>query len=183
MHDLHRPPAEHVGRAHDQRVTDLLRQRDRRLRVSRGAVGRLPELQLDEHFLETLAVFRTIDHVRIGTDDRHAVGVEILRELQRRLAAVLHDHAERLLDRDDFEHVLERQRLEVQAVGRVIVGGHRFRVAIDHDGLVAVFAQRQRSMHATVVELDALGDPVRPAAQHHDFLATGRPRLALFLVG
>ena len=29
-------------------------------------------------------------------------------------------------------------------------------------------------MYAAVVELDALPDPVRPAAQHHDLLAVGR---------
>jgi len=38
-------------------------------------------------------------------------------------------------------------------------------------------------MHAAVVELDALADAVRPAAQHHDLLGVGRMRLALFLVG
>ena len=90
---------------------------------------------------------------------------------------------ERLLDRDDLEHVLQRQRLEVQPVGSVVVGGDGLRVAVDHDGLEAVFAQRKRRVHAAVVELDALADAVGPAAQHHDFLAAGRPRLALLLVG
>ena len=36
-----------------------------------------------------------------------------------------------------FEHVLERQRLEEQPVGGVVVGRHRLRVAVDHDGLEA----------------------------------------------
>src|SRR5690606_22112617 len=38
-------------------------------------------------------------------------------------------------------------------------------------------------VHAAVVELDALADPVRAAAQHHDLVAAGRLGLALFLVG
>ena len=38
-------------------------------------------------------------------------------------------------------------------------------------------------MHATVVKLDALTDPVRPPAEHHDFLFVARTRLALFLIG
>ena len=110
----------------------------------------------------------------IGTPARF----EVERELQRRLAAVLHDHADRLFLVDDLEHVFQRQRLEVQAVGGVVVGRHGLRVAVDHDGLVAVLAHRERGVHAAVVELDALADAVRPAAQHHDLLArrSARPR-------
>jgi hypothetical protein len=71
---------------------------------------------------------------------------------------------------DDLEHVFQRQRLEVQAIRRVVVGRHGLRIAVDHDRLVAVFAHRQRGMHAAVVELDALADAVRAAAEHHDLL-------------
>ncbi len=38
-------------------------------------------------------------------------------------------------------------------------------------------------MHAAIVELDALPDPVRAAAEHDDLVAIGRIRLALFLIG
>ena len=76
-----------------------------------------------------------------------------------------------LLLGDDLEHVLERQRLEVQPVGGVVVGRDGLRVAVDHDGLEAVLAQRQRRVHAAVVELDALADAVGAAAQDHDLAA------------
>jgi hypothetical protein len=99
------------------------------------------------------------------------------------VAAVLHDHAEGLFLVDDLEHVLERERLEVEAVGGVVVGRHRLRIAIDHDGLEAVLAQRHRRVHAAIVEFDSLADAVRPAAQHHDFLALRRLGFALLLVG
>ena len=102
-------------------------------------------------------------------------------KLERRLAAVLHDHAEGFFLVDDLEHVLQRQRLEVEAVGGVVIGGHRFRVAVDHDGLEAVLAQRHRRVHAAIVEFDPLPDAVRPAAEHDDFLPVGRlvPRTPL----
>ena len=87
------------------------------------------------------------------------------RQVERRLPAELHDHALRLLGLDDVQHVLERQRLEVQPVGGVVVGADRLRVAVDHDRLVAQVAQREAGMDAAVVELDALADAVRPAAQ------------------
>jgi hypothetical protein len=80
---------------------------------------------------------------------------------------------DRLLDAHDLQHVLQGQRLEVEAVRGVVVGGDGFRVAVDHDGLVPVLAQRQRRVHAAVVELDALADAVGTAAQHHDLLAVG----------
>ena len=68
-------------------------------------------------------------------------------------------------------HVLERERLEVQPIDRVVVGRHRLRIAVDHHGLVALLAQRERGVTAAVVELDALADPVRPAAENHDLVA------------
>ena len=73
-----------------------------------------------------------------------------------------------LLQLDDLHDVLERQRLEIQAVGGVVVGGDRLRIAVDHDRLVADLLQREGGVHAAVVELDALADAVRPAAQDDD---------------
>ena len=181
--DFHRPPAQHVGRAYHQRITDGLGRGQGLVFAARGGVGRLAQVQALDHLLEALAVFGTVDGVRAGADDRHAGLFEGAAELQRGLAAVLDDHALGLLDADDLKDVLEGHRLEVQAVGGVVVGGDGFRVAVDHDGLVAVFAHRQRRVHAAVVELDALADAVRTAAEDHDLLAARRVGLALFLVG
>ena len=66
---------------------------------------------------------------------------------------------------EHLEDVLEGQRLEVQPVGGVVVGGHRLRVAVDHHGLETGLAQRGCRVHAAVVEFDALADPVRSGAQ------------------
>src|SRR5690606_1698860 len=51
-----------------------------------------------------------------------------------------------------------------------------------HDGLVPVVAQRKCGVYAAVIELDALADTVRAAAEYHHFLSVGRLRLALFFV-
>ena len=83
---------------------------------------------------------------------------------------------------DDLQHVLERQRLEVQPVGGVVVGGDGLRVAVDHDGLEAVIAQRHRGVHAAVVELDALPDAVADRRPAPDLLLRRGLGLALFLV-
>jgi hypothetical protein len=78
--------------------------------------------QFEEQLLETLTVFGSINHVGAGADDGHPVGLELTRPLQRGLPTKLHDHAHGLLDRNDLENVFQRQRLEVQTVGGVVVG-------------------------------------------------------------
>jgi hypothetical protein len=93
---------------------------------------------------------------------------EPLREVQRSLAAELHDHAVRLLLLADVQHVLERQRLEVELVGGVVVGRDRLGVGVDDDGVVALLAQREGGMNAAVVELDPLADAVGAAAEDDD---------------
>ena len=94
-------------------------------------------------------------------------------EIQWRLSAELDNHAHRFLPLHDVEHILERQRFKVELVRGVVVGAHRFRVAVDHDRLVTQLLQREGRMHAAVVKLDALPYPVRPAAQDHHLLSVG----------
>ena len=133
--------------------------------------------------LEALAVLGEVDRVGRGADDRHAGGLEARASFSGVWPPNCTITPVGLFLVDDLEHVLERQRLEVQPVRGVVVGGDGLRVAVDHDGLEAVLAQRERRVHAAVVELDALADAVRPAAQDHDLRCVGRLRLALLLVG
>ena len=81
-----------------------------------------------------------------------------------------------LLGVHHLQHVLERQRLEVEAVGGVVVGGDGLRVAVDHHGLEPGLAQRHDRVHAGVVELDALPDPVRPRAEDEHLRPLGLRR-------
>ena len=95
----------------------------------------------------------------------------------------MHDHAQWLFFVDNFEHVFEREWLEIQAVGGVVVGRYRLRVAVDHDGFVTVLAQGQRSVYAAVVKLNALTDAVGAATQNHDFFVGSRLGLTLATFG
>jgi hypothetical protein len=112
---------------------------------------------------------RSIDSTR-GADDGDAVGLESGGEVERRLAAELDDDAVGLFLVADVEHVLERERLEEKFVAGVVVGRDGLGVRVDHDGLVPDFLQREGGVDATVVELDALADAVRAAAEDHDLL-------------
>jgi carbamoyl-phosphate synthase large subunit len=101
----------------------------------------LLETQVDHQFLEPLAILGQIDRVRRRSQDRDPLGFQRAGQLQRSLAAELHDHAvERsglLLDAEDFHDMFEGQRFEIEAVGGVVIGRDRLGVAVDHDGLVA----------------------------------------------
>ena len=83
----------------------------------------------------------------------------------------------------DRPNVLERQRLKVEAVAGVVISRDGLGIAVDHDRLVSVVVQRERSVAAAVVKLNSLPDAVGPAAQDDDFLLLGRRGLVLVFVG
>ena len=165
VNDRHRAPAEHIGGTNDQRQAEVGRDQPRLLDRIGDRVLRLLEAELVEQALEAVAIFGKIDRVDRSAEDRRAGLLDRARELQRRLAAELHDHALQLsrlaLLGEDREHVLGGQRFEIEPVGRVVIRRHRLRIAVDHDRLVAGVPKRERGVAAAIVELDALPDPVR----------------------
>ena len=183
MHHLHRAPAKNIGRADDDRQADTGGDVARLFGGMRDAVLRLAQLQIVDQLLEPLAVFGKVDGVRAGSEDRDVRLLQRGGDLQRRLAAKLDNDAMHLAGlrfaADDFDHILVGQRLEIQPVRGVIVGRHRFRVAVDHDGLVAGVGQRVAGMDTAIVEFDSLADPVRAAAEDDHLLAVGRRGFAL----
>ena len=132
--------------------------------------------------MEAFAVFGGVDAVGGRADDVHAVFNQRVGEFERGLTAVMHNHAPRVFGADDFQHVFQCQRLEIEAVAGVEVGGHGFGVAVHHNRFKARFAQGECGVNAAIVKLDALADAVRAAAENHHFLTVGRARLAFFFV-
>ena len=138
VHDLHGAAAEHVRRTDNDGVTDGVGDGARFAgRAGDAAVGLLQPELLDQ-LLEPVAILGEIDGVGRGAEDGHAGVFQRGGELQRRLAAELHDdalqRALRLLLGNDLQHVLGGERLEVEPVRGVVVGRHRLRIAVDHDG-------------------------------------------------
>ena len=176
-----RPPSTYDGRTstgYPMRSRDL----ERLLEARRRAVRRLRQSELARDLVEPAPILGDVDRVGRRPENPHAGGLELPRELERRLTAELHDHALRLLALHDLEHVLERQRLEVQLVRRIEVRGDRFRIRVDHDRLEPALAQREHGAHAAVVELHALPDAIRAAAEDHDRPLAAPRRFALLVV-
>ena len=81
------------------------------------------------------------------------------------------------------EDVFGEEGLEEEPVAGVVVGGDGLGVAVEHHRLEAGVGQRERRVHAAVVELDALTDAVRAAPEDHDRGAGERRDLVVVLVG
>mmetsp|Transcript_14341 Transcript_14341/g.41815 ORF Transcript_14341/g.41815 Transcript_14341/m.41815 type:complete len:397 (-) Transcript_14341:2015-3205(-) len=128
VHNLHRAATEHVRRADHHREAKLFRRLKRlRLRAA-AAAGRLADVELGQHLEPAVAVLGAVNRVgrrapdlavavAAGSRDRQRLQdlVQLLGDLQRRLAAKRHDHSFRALDVDDVQHVLESDWLKVEA--------------------------------------------------------------------
>ena len=180
LDNLHRPATEHIGRAQQHRKADLLGNPHRLLPRPGNAVHRLFQPEFGDQRGKALPVLGKVDHVGRRTQDRNTGILQALRQFQRGLPAKLHDHARqrsrRLLDMQNLQHILAGQRLEIQPVGRVIIGRHRLRVAVDHDRFKPGIGERKTGVAAAIIEFDPLPDPVGSATQNDNFLP--RRRLA-----
>ena len=184
--DRHAAPAQHEGRTNENRVADLLGHGDDLLGCVCSVVRGSRALRRLEHLSELFAVLGQVDRARARAQDRHACAFQVGGQRQRRLPAELDDHAldgaGRALGTVDLQDVLERERLEVEAVGDVVVGRDGLGVAVNHDRLV-VLAQRHGRVDARVVKFDALTDAVGTRAQDDDGLALARAHLVLLVIG
>ncbi len=140
-----------------------------------------------EHLPEQATVLGQVDRARLRPDDRDIGRGQRRGDTQRGLATELDDHADQrpglLLGVDDLQDVLDGERFDVEPVSGVVVGGDRLRIAVDHNRLVAGVRQRHHRVATGVVELDALPDPVGPAAQHDHPWPVAGGDLGLAVIG
>ena len=170
MNNLHASSAKHERRPHHHRVADSCGNLHGLLEAGGHAGFGHRNPHLLHHLAEAVAVFGEVNRVGRRAEDSDTGGGQFAGDIERCLAAELDDNAFGLLFLVDRQHVLDSQRLEVELVGGVVVGGDGLRVAVHHDRLVTGLAQGEGGMDAAVVELDPLTDTVRAAAEHHDLL-------------
>ena len=181
--NFHALTAKHIARAHEHRIAQLRRRLGRFVRREDGRALRLRNAQTGQQFVEQFAVFRRVDVTQIRAEDAVTRFAHGLCQLDGRLAAELADHADRLLDFQHVHHVFRRERLEIQAIGGIEVGGNGFRVVVDDDGIKARALERPDAVHRAIVKLDALADADRAGTQHDDGLAAAVLRFGRRAVG
>src|SRR5208283_1550132 len=150
--------------------------------------GSLRDVEFLQQLAEALTVFGQVDAFGRGPDDVDACGFERQRKIQRRLTAKLYDYADRRASGSfvfaDGKHILERKRLEVEAVAGVVVGRDRLRIAVDHDGFVAILAQRVAGVAAAVIKFNSLPDAIGTGTENHNLLLRrGRGFVFFFVRG
>ncbi len=181
--DLHGAAAQNIRGPDQHRIAQPLGDPESFIEGTGDAVVGLLDAQLRDQRGKTLAVFGQIDAIGRSADDRHAGALQRQRQLERGLAAELNDDAVGFFPIDNVHHFFHGQRFEIKFVGSVVIGADGFRIAVDHDGLITLFPQSEGGMDAAIVELDTLADPIRPAAEDHDFLALGAFGFVLAFVG
>ena len=164
INNLHASSAKHVGRTHHHRISDLFRNRQRVIHRNCHPGFRHRNLQLFHHCAELVPVLSKVDHRRRGSKDLHPVFLQIRSQIQRSLSAELRDHSDRFFLRVNAQNILKRQRLKIQFIRSIIVCRDCLRVAVYNYRLKSKLFERQCCMHAAVVKLDSLPDPVWSAA-------------------
>ena len=91
--DFHGAAAQHIRRADDDRIADPGGDLARFGGGAGDAVLGLAQAQLLDELGEAVAILGEIDGIGRRAEDRHASCFERLGEIERRLAAELHDHA------------------------------------------------------------------------------------------
>ena len=183
MDDFHGTPAENKGGADQHGIANARGDIDGLLLVRGGAALGLAQPELVEHGREVLPILGHFNAARLGANDGATICGEAGGEVQRGLTTELHDDGIGFFPLIDIEDILERERLEVELVAGVVIGGNRLGVGIDHDGLPTEFLQREGGVDAAVVELDTLADAVRSTAEDENLLFVAAAGFVLIAVG
>mmetsp|Transcript_42300 Transcript_42300/g.106728 ORF Transcript_42300/g.106728 Transcript_42300/m.106728 type:complete len:1156 (-) Transcript_42300:1205-4672(-) len=166
VHHVHAGAAQHKAGPHQARVAHLVAEAQRLLEVHAVAPARLVHAQQVEQTREVEAVLGVLDHGRQSAQHGDLVARQAHHQVVGDLSAHRDDHAAAALLVEDVRHTLHAQLLKVEAIALVVVGAHRLRVVVDHDGAMAHLAQLLYAAHRAVVELHRAADAVGAAAQH-----------------
>ena len=174
---FHAASAQYVRRTHHHRISDSSGDRQRFVHRRRHAGFGHGDLQLFHHLPEQIPILRQINDGGRRSQNLDTVFLQFRSQVQRGLPSELCNHTHRLLFLINTQHVFQCQRLKIQFVRSIIIGGYRLRIAVHDDRFKSQFFQGQRRMDTAVVELDALPDPVGASAQNHDFRFVGADRI------
>ena len=125
---LHGASAENEARPNEYWIADFSGNCDGVFSARRRSVRRLAQAQFVQHGCEQLPIFRCLDAFGLCAQNWYACSLQSTRQVQRRLTTELDEHALRFLLVANVEHVFEGERLEVELVTSVVIGGNCLRI-------------------------------------------------------
>ena len=182
INDFHSTAAQYVGRTNHGRVANVMCSNQRTLGIEYGVALRTRDIAACQQLIEAFTVLSAVDAVNGGAQNLHACAGERTSQVDSGLTAKLYDNAFRFFFINNIEHVLNSQRLKVQLISNIKVGGNGFRVVVDDDGFIAHLLQCPYAVYRAVVELYALTDTDRTGAKYNNSLLVAYFNLILGFV-
>ena len=144
-------------------VSELLRGLER----SDLSPFRLIDANAIENRRELVAVFRTIDLLRVGTKNIDTGLLEAERNVLWELTAYADDDTLCTLELVDIHDTFPAELLEVEPVSLVEVRRDSLGVIVDHDGALAHVTQLASTGDSAPVELDTAANTVHTRTENH----------------
>ena len=158
MGNDHVLPANDIAGAQQHRITQLVSRVQRAGQPGDAHAPRPLDGKALQQRVKPLPVLRHVDALGGGPQDGDALAVQKLGQLDGGLPAKGHHHAHGALHLDDVQHVLRAKRLEIQAVGGVVIRGDGLRVVVNDDHLVAQLLEGPHAVDRGVIKLNPLSD-------------------------
>ena len=183
---LHVLSAYDIGRTQQNGIAELLRGFKRFFeRVDRES-RRTRNAESAEQPVELFPVLCNVDTACGGPENLYAMPVEEGGQLYSRLTAERDNNAYRVFRVDNVHNILGSERLKVESVGGVVVGGNGFGIVIHYNDIVSHLFEGVDAVDGGVVEFYALSYSYGTRAEYeNDGLArTGeRARFAFAFEG
>ena len=167
--NFHTLTAKHVRRTHQNGVAQLIGSLQRFFRGKDCTALGSRNIAKLQNLIKTLTVFSGVHTIGRSTKDLNTHISQCLSQLNGSLTAELNNCAPRFLQLHDVLNVLGSQRLKVELIRHVKVGGNGFRVIVNNDGLKTHAAECPHRMNRAIVKLNALANTNGAGAENQDF--------------
>ena len=140
--NLHSLSAKYIGRTDKNRITKTVCNFFGFLCGEYGSTGCSRNMSLLQNLIKKFTIFCGIDILCLGSKNRNSHLHKRLCQFDRCLSTELYHSSVRFLNIYDGLDILCSQRLKIQLVCNIKVGGNGLRVVVDNDGLPAFLGKR-----------------------------------------
>ena len=178
--NLHALSTEYIGRTDKNRITKTVCNFFGFLCGEYGSTGCSRNMSLLQNLIKKLTILCGIDILCLGSKNRNSHLHKRLCQFDRCLSTELYNSSVRFLNIYDGLDILCGQRLKIQLVCNIKVGGNGLRIVVDNDSLPAFLCKCPGTVYGTEIKLDTLTDTDRTGTKNQNlFLRCGLCSLVL----